>query len=141
MFMPTLGHEWGSETANRFSHTLNSILYKSEEKEIYQVFETLIDKNAEKLNSIPDVNKVAIFLFQQYKDKRINEVLQKLEIEPNDELKIELKTIGDYEIDSLHALFTRECLIAAMKSHTQQLGNRICPDYKITLEVLTELKK
>lgn len=137
MSIPTLGHSWEDETADRFSNTLNSLLYKSEEKEVCQIFEKLIETNKEKLNSIPDVNKIALFLFQQYKEDRINEVLGKLAIEANDELK----KIGDFEINSLHALFTRECLISAMKSHSQQLGNRVFSDYKISIHILKGLKK
>ncbi len=72
---------------------------------------------------------------------KINEALGKLTVPLNDELKIELIKIGDYEIDSLHTLFTRECLLETMKSHSPQLDNRISPDYEIELDVLQGLKK
>ncbi len=132
---------WGNELFDTFSNSLNKSLYRSKAQDVSKIFDNLIDSNQEKLNTIQNVDEMAIFLFKKYKEMKINEALGKLTVPLSDELKIELIDIGDYEIDSLHALFTRKCLLNTMKSHSQQLGNRINSNYKIELHILKGFKK
>ena len=99
-----------------------------------KLFETLISKNREKITLIKDVDDIAVLLFQEYRDFRINEVLNAASLEPTDQLKY----VGISMIDSFDSLVPLKILSVIMMT---KLPDRIQGNYEIDLCRVHEIEE